>query len=508
LIGGKKFDMRIYCLVTSYSPLVAYLYRDGFARFTHHRYDSEDISNTFVHLTNVAIQKTSENYDEKLGGKWDLRTLKLYLVSKYGQDAVSECFANIQQVIIRSLQSVQKVMINDKHCFELYGFDVLLDDQLKPWLIEVNGSPSMTANTTHDFELKCNLLDDVFTIIDMEKVLTGQEEQIGGFDLICKGTPIRNDSSLFSSMLSCHNNRSQQLKKLAKIISSRLAQIAAQEKEEAKKNSSHKDKDIPSLSTTDSNSNGSRPKPRVAPKAISTNLVPKQTRTTLPPRQNTMVIPKEPKEPKEIASATRAVRTKPADNPKARTPISSSTTNPPTTFSTSVPGGGNAVSPTVSSNGNGVINSPGFNNVSASPSYHKVATSVSNALTMISNTGAGSTLLAKQPQPAQSQADRSGTGKMPSTFQLAAGASLNMNLGQSFEMRTKGRTVTDMPEISSLKQQPTRTIEQNSRSYMKNDAFRKASDDTPETSNYKDAPKKKYTPDLSAENCLTSEDYE
>jgi len=162
--------MRIYCLVTSYSPLVAYLYRDGFARFTHHRYDSEDISNTCnvffilllkiifpadVHLTNVAIQKTSENYDEKLGGKWDLRTLKLYLMSKfifffqdniynnlhqrYGQEPVSECFANIQQVIIRSLQSVQKVMLNDKHCFELYGFDILLDDQLKPWLIEVNG---------------------------------------------------------------------------------------------------------------------------------------------------------------------------------------------------------------------------------------------------------------------------------------------------------------------------------------------------------------------------------
>ncbi|RZJ98931.1 MAG: hypothetical protein EOO46_23375 [Flavobacterium sp.] len=33
-------------------------------------------------MTNVAIQKTSENYDEKLGGKWDLRTLKLYMMSQ------------------------------------------------------------------------------------------------------------------------------------------------------------------------------------------------------------------------------------------------------------------------------------------------------------------------------------------------------------------------------------------------------------------------------------------
>ena len=33
-----------------------------------------------MHLTNVAIQKTAENYDARSGGKWDIRNLKLYLV--------------------------------------------------------------------------------------------------------------------------------------------------------------------------------------------------------------------------------------------------------------------------------------------------------------------------------------------------------------------------------------------------------------------------------------------
>ena len=186
LIGGKKFDLRLYVLVTSYSPLTVYMYRDGFARFTHHRYSTniDDITNSYVHLTNVAVQKTSLNYDDKLGGKWDLRSLKIYLMSRYGQEEVSEAFTKIQELIIKSLQSVAKVIINDKHCFELYGFDVLFDAKLKPWLIEVNASPSLTGTTPSDYNTKLDLLDDTFTVIDMENFLTGNEEQVGGFDLI------------------------------------------------------------------------------------------------------------------------------------------------------------------------------------------------------------------------------------------------------------------------------------------------------------------------------------
>ena len=81
---------------------------------------------------------------------------------------VDRCFRLIDDIFIKSLQSVQRIIINDKHCFELYGYDILLDVNLKPWLIEVNASPSLTASSKEDYELKQGLLEDTLNIIDLE----------------------------------------------------------------------------------------------------------------------------------------------------------------------------------------------------------------------------------------------------------------------------------------------------------------------------------------------------
>ena len=81
LIGGKKFDLRMYVLVTSYRPLKCYLYDDGFARFCNELYSSDiaEMDNMFVHLTNVAIQKYSGKYSQVHGGKWSIKCLKFYI---------------------------------------------------------------------------------------------------------------------------------------------------------------------------------------------------------------------------------------------------------------------------------------------------------------------------------------------------------------------------------------------------------------------------------------------
>ncbi|RKP21987.1 tubulin-tyrosine ligase [Rozella allomycis CSF55] len=143
LIGGRKFDLRIYVLVTSYSPLTVYIHRNGFCRFSNSTYssDAKDLSNLYIHATNVAVQKTAPNYDGERGCKWLLRNLKMFIMTKHGEQECKSLFGKIEAMIIRSLLCVQKVMIQDKHCFELYGYDVLIDNTLNPWLLEVNASP-------------------------------------------------------------------------------------------------------------------------------------------------------------------------------------------------------------------------------------------------------------------------------------------------------------------------------------------------------------------------------
>ena len=52
-------------------------------------------------------------------------------------------------------------------CFEVLGFDILIDEKLKPWLIEINHAPSFGTDTCLDFKIKKNLLADTLELLNM-----------------------------------------------------------------------------------------------------------------------------------------------------------------------------------------------------------------------------------------------------------------------------------------------------------------------------------------------------
>ncbi|KAI8616579.1 hypothetical protein BC830DRAFT_192520 [Chytriomyces sp. MP71] len=167
LIGGKKFDLRLYVLVTNWRPIVAYKYGQGFCRFCTVKYtsDIDELDNNFMHLTNVSIQKHGDDYNETNGGKWSLKNLLLHLSSTRGKTAVDKLIHDMDSILVNSLRAVQNVMSNDRHCFECYGYDIIVDADLRPWLIEVNASPSLTATTLSDRLMKHCLINDILNIV-------------------------------------------------------------------------------------------------------------------------------------------------------------------------------------------------------------------------------------------------------------------------------------------------------------------------------------------------------
>ena len=64
---------------------------------------------------------------------------------------------------------MKKCGMHRTNCFELLGFDILLDSDLKPWLLEVNLSPSLATDSPLDLNIKSTLLCDTFNLVGLKK---------------------------------------------------------------------------------------------------------------------------------------------------------------------------------------------------------------------------------------------------------------------------------------------------------------------------------------------------
>ena len=202
LINGFKYDLRIYVLVTSYTPLKIYIYNQGLVRFCTMKYsnDPKTRNELYMHLTNYSINKDNENFVENQGqgdgtSKWDFRLLKkCYESLGIDYDHMQE---RIRDVIIKTLISVEPHVnstVNERptlraNCYCVYGFDIMIDDQLKPWLIEVNVAPSLASSSPLDKRVKTMLMCDTLTLIGIRpyqkaKVhgMAPQEMQLGPFE--------------------------------------------------------------------------------------------------------------------------------------------------------------------------------------------------------------------------------------------------------------------------------------------------------------------------------------
>ena len=71
----------------------------------------------------------------------------------------------MQPLLAHSYKSSQPDDTSNSMCFEVLGFDFLLDSEHQPWLLEVNSSPSFKTDTPLDRAVKQAVLREALTLI-------------------------------------------------------------------------------------------------------------------------------------------------------------------------------------------------------------------------------------------------------------------------------------------------------------------------------------------------------
>lgn len=212
LIDGYKFDLRVYVVVLSFDPLKVYINEEGLARLATKQYSisPETLHEKTMHLTNYSVNRHSpafvKNLDEidfkkpKTGiaqksrarpSKLSFKELREYF--RLQNLDFEKLFDNIKDIIIKTLIAAApqvKVAMTEavdgqsthrsNCCFEIYGFDILVDRDMQPWLLEVNIRPSLSSGSPLDARIKTKLVADTLTLVGIQPPLAQIHRSVSG----------------------------------------------------------------------------------------------------------------------------------------------------------------------------------------------------------------------------------------------------------------------------------------------------------------------------------------
>ena len=179
LYNGRKFDIRIWVLINH--KMDVYIFKEGHLKASSVNF-SIDNNNSFIHLTNYSLQKYNKNFSKyELGNEISFKTFQQFL------DTLGDKSFNFKEEIIPKFKEIidlttkaSKTVINKckrNFCFEIFGYDFMMDEDKNVYLIEINTNPGLEISSKLIEKLVPRMIDDalLLTIDDLFKTKYTEE---------------------------------------------------------------------------------------------------------------------------------------------------------------------------------------------------------------------------------------------------------------------------------------------------------------------------------------------
>ena len=172
LYQGRKFDIRLWVLIIYNQEDDIYIFKQGHLKATCTQYNP-DSNDLYVHLTNYSVQKYNENFSKiEIGNEIPFSSFQNELdKSNSGIDFYKDIYPKIARIVrITGGAAKGKInFLNKKYCFEIFGYDFILDENYQPYLLEINTNPGLEISSPLIDELLPRMVDDALKLtIDKE----------------------------------------------------------------------------------------------------------------------------------------------------------------------------------------------------------------------------------------------------------------------------------------------------------------------------------------------------
>ncbi|XP_026524777.1 protein monoglycylase TTLL8 [Notechis scutatus] len=141
-----------------------------------------------VHLCNNFIQKNYKNATDRSSqlpyhNMWSSSKFQEYLQKRgLGHVWCNIIYPSMKKILIYIMKMAQEQVEARRSSFELYGADFILGTDFKPWLIEINSSPTMHPSTPITMDLCAKVQEDTIKVV-LDKKLEKNCET-GNFELL------------------------------------------------------------------------------------------------------------------------------------------------------------------------------------------------------------------------------------------------------------------------------------------------------------------------------------